>query len=58
MNDISMVQTEVTNGNSLSTDNIQLQLKSVVEDEQYLSNQTSPLAFVILSKTQDDIVVN
>jgi hypothetical protein len=59
MNDTSMVQTEVPNGNSLSTDNIQLQLKSVVKDEeQHSSNQTSLLPLVILPKNHDDIVVN
>ncbi len=59
MNDTSMVHAGVPNGNSLSTDNIQLQLKSVGDEEDSHSiNQTSPLALVILPKTHDDIVVN
>jgi hypothetical protein len=58
MNETFMVQTEINDGNDLSTDQIQLQLKPILKNEQHSSNQMSPLELVILSKNQNDIVVN
>jgi hypothetical protein len=58
MNDTFMVQTEINNGHILSADEIQLQLKPILKNEQNSSNQTKPLELVILPKNQDDIVVN
>jgi hypothetical protein len=48
MNDTLMIQTGINDENNLSNDKIQLDLK----------NQISSLKLVILSKNQDDIVVN
>lgn len=59
MNDTFMVHTGISNGNGLSTDDIQLQLKPILEkpDEKHSSNQPTPLDLVIRPKIQDDIVV-
>ncbi len=68
MNETFMIRTstpELTNDdNELSTDKIQtkltqVQLKTTLSDEQIQTqrHQTSPMELVILSKTQDDIVV-
>jgi hypothetical protein len=58
MNETFMVHTEINDENGLSTDKIQLQLKTTLNDGQCSINQTPPLQLVILSKNQDDIIVN
>lgn len=57
MNDTFMVHTGINDENGLSTDKIQLQLKTTLSEEQHSTNQTPSLQLVILPKTQDDIVV-
>jgi len=56
MNDTLMVQTEINNENNLSTNKIQLELKSILKDEQQSTDQISSLKLVVLSETQDNIV--
>lgn len=57
MNDLSMVQTDINNPDPLSTDNVQLQLKSLVLDEQHSASQTASLSLVTLPKNEDTIEV-
>ena len=59
MNETFMVHnTDINDEDHLSPNNIQFELKTVLSNEQHLTNQKSLLEFVILPKNQDDIVVN
>ncbi|CAF1196217.1 unnamed protein product [Rotaria sordida] len=61
MNDTFMVRTKIPDNNDLSTDKIQLQLQSKLDNEQNTINQTQrqktpPFELVVLSKTEHDIM--